>query len=96
MRVSISARLRRNLKMVNYKKYLREDINNFKEYFIDNPENMIKLDAKEYPVDKSLRDVIKSLNINERDIIKPILPESHSQELEKIILDYFGLNSNFE
>ena len=81
--------------MVNYKKYLREDINNFKEYFIDNPENMIKLDAMEYPVDKSLRDVIKSLNINEKEILLNRYPESHSQELEKIILDYFGLNSNF-
>ena len=81
--------------MVNYKKYLREDINNFKEYFIDNPENMIKLDAMEYPVDKSLRDVIKSLNINEKEILLNRYPESHSKELEKIILDYFGLNSNF-
>lgn len=81
--------------MVNYKKYLREDINNFKEYFIDNPENMIKLDAMEYPVDKSLRDVIKSLNINEKEILLNRYPESHSQELERIILDYFGLNSNF-
>lgn len=81
--------------MVNYKKYLREDINNFKEYFIDNSENMIKLDAMEYPVDKSLRDVIKSLNINEKEILLNRYPESHSQELEKIILDYFGLNSNF-
>ena len=81
--------------MVNYKKYLREDINNFKEYFIDNPENMIKLDAMEYPVDKSLRDVIKSLNINEKEILLNRYPESHSQELEKIILDYYGLNSNF-
>ncbi len=81
--------------MVNYKKYLREDINNFKEYFIDNPENMIKLDAMEYPVDKSLRDVIKLLNINEKEILLNRYPESHSQELEKIILDYFGLNSNF-
>ena len=81
--------------MVNYKKYLREDINNFKEYFIDNPENMIKLDAMEYPGDKSLRDVIKSLNINEKEILLNRYPESHSQELEKIILDYFGLNSNF-
>ena len=81
--------------MVNYKKYLREDINNFKEYFIDNPENMIKLDAMEYPVDKSLRDVIRSLNINEKEILLNRYPESHSQELEKIILDYFGLNSNF-
>ena len=81
--------------MVNYKKYLREDINNFKEYFIDNPENMIKLDAMEYPVDKSLRDVIKSLNINEKEILLNRYPESHSHELEKIILDYFGLKSNF-
>ena len=66
----------------------RKDINNFKEYFIDNPENMIKLDAMEYPVDKSLRDVIKSLNINEKEILLNRYPESHSQELEKIITPY--------
>ena len=46
-------------------------------------------------LDKSLRDVIKSLNINEKEILLNRYPESHSQELEKIILDYFGLNSNF-
>ena len=56
---------------------------------------MIKLDAMEYPVDKSLRDAIKSLNINEKEILLNRYPESHSQELEKIILDYFGLNGNF-
>ena len=77
--------------MVNYKKYLREDINNFKEYFIDNSANMIKLDAMEYPVDKTLRDVIKSLSVNEQNMNLAISIE------EKNSIKFFeGLVSSFE